>query len=402
VRRSHGKEVDMINPPSVLFVLPWSHSAADGVSQVVINLAREAAKRDNLRPIIFCADPSLKTFQVGETEGVKLIGGRLRAPLSGAQPARNLATFARNLRDELQTWRAFLEEHNIRVVNAHHPSLDYSIFALLRARRAKIRLLFSLHGTDVTTIEKSGGAARPFARWMLNKADTVICCSEALEKRAKVSLKLDERRLTVIHNGIDVSELDQARTNVYKPDIGGFDDYLVNVAAYEHRKGQDILLHAYTNLLRNGLKSALVLIGRNTAYLQRLRGIARQLGLGDHVFFSPDLEHSQTLAAIRHARLLVQPSREEAFGLPLLEAAYLGTPIVATRTGGIPEVLGGYYPYLAEPDDPTALAAAIDEALFNPTDSKRQVKLMKRRVATGFTWGTAYNAYESAWSADAG
>ena len=392
----------MNNPPSVLFVLPWSLSAADGVSQVVINLAREAAKREILRPIIFCADPSQETFQVGETEGIKLVSGRLRAPLSSAQPSRNLATFAHKLRDELQIWRAFLEKYNVRVVNAHHPSLDYSVFALLRTRRAKIRLLFSLHGTDVTTIEKSGVVARPFARWMLKKADRIICCSEALEKRAQVSLKLDERRLTTIHNGIDVSELDQAKTNVYKPDVGGFDNYLVNVASYEHRKGQDILLHAYADLLRNGLKSALVLIGRSTPYLQNLRGMARQLGLQDHVFFIPNLEHSQTLSAIRHARLLVQPSREEAFGLPLLEAGYLGTPIVAARTGGIPEVLGGYYPYLAEPDNPAALAAAIDEALFNPTDAKRQIKLMKRRVATGFTWGTAYNAYESAWSVDAG
>ena len=89
-------------------------------------------------------------------------------------------------------------------------------------------------------------------------------------------------------------------------------------------------------------------------------------------------------------------------GLPLLEAGYLGTPIVATRTGGIPEVLGGYYPYLAKPDDADALSKVIDEALFNPTDTAHQIKLMKRRVATGFTWGTAFNAYEAAWSANAG
>ena len=84
--------------------------------------------------------------------------------------------------------------------------------------------------------------------------------------------------------------------------------------------------------------------------------------------------------------------------MALLEAGYLGTPIVATRTGGIPEVMGAYYPYLAEPDDPDALAKAIDEALFNPTDTGRQVKLMKRRIATDFAWGSAYDAYETAWS----
>ena len=165
---------------------------------------------------------------------------------------------------------------------------------------------------------------------------------------------------------------------------------------------QDVLLQAYTRLLREGLRSALVLVGRRTPYLQNLRSMVRQLGLQDHVFFIPDLEHAKTLSAIRHARLLVQPSREEAFGIPLLEAGYLGTPIVASRTGGIPEVVGSYYPYLAVPDDPAALAAAIDEALFNPTETKSQIKLMKRRIATSFTWGTTYSAYEALWSAESG
>ena len=72
-------------------------------------------------------------------------------------------------------------------------------------------------------------------------------------------------------------------------------------------------------------------------------------------------------------------------------------PIVASKTGGIPEVLGGYYPYLVAPDDAPALAQTIDDALFNPTETEHQVRLLRRRIATGFTWGTAYEAYERHW-----
>lgn len=389
----------MNNPPSVLFVLPWSLSEAGGVNQVVIHLAREAARRERLRPIIFCVDPLLESFREEETEGIKLVRGNLLAPLSSEHPGRNLATFAHRLRDEKHTWRKFLQRHNVKVVNAHYPSLVYFVFALLQLRRAKIRLLFSLHGTDVDSIAQSGVATRPLARWMLKQADRITCCSDDLAKRAQERLKVDERRLCTIHNGIDVAELDQAKKNDYRPIIGDFEHYLINVASFEHNKGQDVLLQAYTRLLRNGLRAALVLVGRKTPYLQNLRSMARQLGLHDHVFFIPDLEHAKTLSAIRHARLLIQPSREEAFGIPLLEAGYLGTPIVASRTGGIPEVLGSYYPYLAEPDSPEALAAAIDDALFNPTETRHQIKLMKRRVATNFTWGSTYSAYESIWQA---
>lgn len=393
----------MSHPPSVLFVLPWKLSAAGGVDQVVLNLARETARRGRFEPIIFCADQSHATFHEDEFEGIKLVSGRLRAPLASERAGRNLASFGHRWRKEMRIWRTFLDSHNVQAVNLHYPSLNYSVFSLLRVlRRINIRLLFSLHGADLTGIEESGSATRQMARWMLRQGYRIVCCSDALTQRTQEVLKLDEQRLCTIHNGIDITELEQSKHDGFRPDIGGFDSYLVNVATYEYKKGQDLLLHAYTTLVRNGLKSALVLIGRSTPYLQTLRSMARQQGLQDHVFFIPDLEHLHTLSAIRHARLLVQPSRDEAFGIPLLEAGYLGTPVVAARVGGIPEALGGYYPYLVEPDNPVALAAAVDEALFNPTETAHQIKLMKRRVSTKFTWGAPYSAYEALWSEGGG
>lgn len=387
----------MNNPPSVLFVLPGDLSETGDLNQVVIHLAREAARRERLRPIIFCADPRLGAFRQEETAGISLFSGNLRAPLSSERPGRNLAGFAHRLRDQKRFWRDFLQQQNVKVVNAHHPSLIYFVFALLQLRRAKIPLVFSMHGSDLDAIGQAGVASRPLIRWMLKKADRIVCCSDDLARRAQETLRLDERLLHRIHHGIDVAELDRAKKADYRPAVGDFGDYLINVARYDHDKGQDVLLQAYTRLVRHGLRAALVLVGHRTPHLQQLRSMVRQLGLDDHVFFMPDLEHAKTLSAIRHARLLVQPSRQEAFGIPLLEAGYLGTPIAATRTGAIPEVLGGYYPYLAEPDNPEALAHAIDDALFNPTETKSQIRQMKRRVASGFTWGTSYSAYETIW-----
>lgn len=383
-------------PPGLLFVLPWPLDTASGVNQVVIHLAREAARRGRLRPVIFSPDHAAAGFSTRESEGVTLLSGPLPAPLAGRGLARALATFGRHLRRELQEWRALLKEHGIQVINPHTADPGCWIFPLLRGRGGR-RLVFSLHGPDITALHEAGPGAHALARRMLRRADAVTCCSEDLARRVQAELGLSEQLVRTAYNGIDVEELDQSRTEPYRPDTGGFDNYLVNVATFEPSKGQDVLLQAFTQLLREGLRSALVLIGRSTPYLATLRGMVRQLGLQDHVTILPDLDHSRTLAAIRQARLLVQPSRDEAFGITLLEAGYLGTPIVATRTGGIPEVLGGYYPYLASPDDPDALAAAIDEALFNPTDTERQVGLIRRRVSTQFTWGTAYRTYEALW-----
>jgi glycosyltransferase involved in cell wall biosynthesis len=386
----------------VLFVLPWDLSAAGGVNQVVINLARETARRGRLRPIIFCADWSQEAFHTTEYEGMMLVTGRLRAPLAVEHRLRNLFAFAHGLRSELQAWRTFVGQHNIQVINPHYAGLNYFLFALLgSADRHKFRLIYSLHGADLSALRDDGPLTRAVARHMFGQADAIVSCSEDLGRKAQRLLALSEDKLHTIYNGIDVDELEHSRDNDFRPDIGDFDSYLVNVATFEHKKGQDTLLEAYTTLVRGGLKSALVLIGRSTPHLATLRSQARRLGLHGRVFFIPDLDHARTLATIRQADLLVQPSREEPFGITLLEAGYLGTPIVATRVGGIPEVLGVYYPYLVKPDNPAELAASIDEALFNPTETQRQIKLIKRQVSTRFTWGTAYSRYEALWSGSA-
>ena len=67
---------------------------------------------------------------------------------------------------------------------------------------------------------------------------------------------------------------------------------------------------------------------------------------------------------MRHLDVLVVPSREEPFGTVLAEAMAVGTPVVATRVGGLPEVVeDGETGVLVEPGDPAALAAGVLEVL---------------------------------------
>ena len=388
----------MDNPPSVLFVLPWALSPVNGVDLAVLNLARSAAAHRGLRPLMFCVDPTQETCSTTEYDDIRMISGRLHAPQSQPLAAGGTVDFLRSVRGELAEWRALIRQHNVRVIDAHFPGLHYFTLALLRRRtRGRVRLIFSLHGDDLRAIQGAGRIARAGARWVLRQGDAVVCCSDDLARVAQQTLRLDERRLHTIYQGVDIEELERSRGCRYRPPTGAFTDYLVCVAAFDQKKGQDLLLEAFTQLVRQGLKAALVLIGRRTPFLTRVRGLVRRLGLQDHVFFVHDLDHQDTLAAIRQARVLVQPSREEAFGLSLLEAGYLETPIVATAVGAIPEVLGTYYPYLARPDDAEALAETIHEVLYNPTEARRQVELIRRHVATRFTWGIAYDRYDGVW-----
>ena len=98
------------------------------------------------------------------------------------------------------------------------------------------------------------------------------------------------------------------------------------------------------------------------------------------------------------ARLLVQPSFEEGFGLPVLEAMTIGVPVVAANRGALPEVLGDAGP-LVEPDSPEQIAAGIERILEDEAYAARCVEAGIVR-ARQFRWDTTarlvYEAYQLA------
>jgi alpha-1,3-rhamnosyl/mannosyltransferase len=167
----------------------------------------------------------------------------------------------------------------------------------------------------------------------------------------------------------------------------------------EPRKNVGALLDAYERLaVRRRDLPHLVLAGKATAaaapWLERLRRpplnrVARHVGYVDPANRRPLYEG---------ARLLVQPSFEEGFGLPVLEAMTLGVPVVAADRGALPEVLGGAG-LLFDPEDPAQLAAAIERAIDEPGFERRAADAGIARAAH-YTWDrtahSVFAAYEAA------
>ena len=131
----------------------------------------------------------------------------------------------------------------------------------------------------------------------------------------------------------------------------------------EPRKNVGALLDAYERLIASGARlPQLVLAGKATAdaqpWLDRikvgpLRGAVRHVGY---------VEPNQRQALYEGARLLVQPSLDEGFGMTVLEAMSLGVPVVAANRGSLPEVLGGAG-LLVDPEQPADVAHAIARLL---------------------------------------
>lgn len=160
------------------------------------------------------------------------------------------------------------------------------------------------------------------------------------------------------------------------------------VGTLEPRKNVGALLDAYTLLLTNGRATPpLVLAGGATPEsAEWLRRIERP-PLAGHVRYLGYVADEDRERIYAGARVLVIPSLDEGFGLPALEAMSAGVPVIASRRGSLPEVVGSGG-ILVEPDDIEGLAASIDRIIC---DSQAALEWGRAGLARAraFTWPAA-------------
>ena len=148
------------------------------------------------------------------------------------------------------------------------------------------------------------------------------------------------------------------------------------------------LLDAYEALAPRSIAIVppLVLAGHGTTdERERLARAHHRPPLAGHVRHIGYVEPERPPDAVPGARLLVQPSFEEGFGLPVLEAMTVGVPVVAANRGALPEV-SATPALLVDPDDPDALAAAIERMLDDDGSSRRLCGDGRARCARRLVW----------------
>jgi glycosyltransferase involved in cell wall biosynthesis len=249
----------------------------------------------------------------------------------------------------------------IDVAHAAHPLL---IPARTAAQIVTFHDLFFLTHPELTRAEIRRDYPA-LAGLHAHRADAVITVTRSMKEQLMDRLRVPSERIHVCPSGPPAWTTLGARPNV--PPEG----YILFLGTLEPRKNVGALLDAYAHLLER-LPDAprLVLAGRATPdaapWLARLscpplRGHASYLG------YVPDEEQERLYAG---ARMLVLPSLDEGFGLPVLAAMSAGVPVIASRRGSLPEVVGDAG-MLVDPEDGRALAAAL------------------HRLATDLEWATS-------------
>jgi glycosyltransferase involved in cell wall biosynthesis len=239
-----------------------------------------------------------------------------------------------------------LRQERPDVVNLHFVGAP-ALFVLIARSLMAFRLVVSLHGDDVEGLAQR---AR-FDRWVfssvLRRAETVTACSRYLLDTALGIEPSVKQNALVIHNGIDQP------ANASAVDITGG---VFAAGRMVPKKGFDVLLRAHAT---DPTRSQLTLIGEGPER-ERLEQLARALGMNGEVRFRGNQDHAQVMEEMAVADVVAIPSLKEPFGLIALEAMSLGKPIVASRVGGLPEVLEGADALLVEPGNADELSVAID------------------------------------------
>ena len=268
-----------------------------------------------------------------------------------------------------------------RLLQGHRPSLIHAhfgiegVYALPLAKRLGIPLVTTFHGFDATLaswalLGSPAWAQYPVLRRTLAREGDLFICASSFIRERLLAMGFPEARTHTLPIGVDCRSIRPRLPSEEVPAI-------LHVARLVEVKGTRYLLRAFATVARQHDGVQLVIIGDGP--LQRsLRSLAASLGVQHRVRFLGALAHTDVLAWMRKAAMLVLPSirtatgRVEGLGLVLLEAAATGVPAIGSRVGGIPEgVIDGYTGYLVPERDPDTLAARIGELLADPAKRSR-------------------------------
>lgn len=285
----------------------------------------------------------------------------------------------------------------LRVEAAHDPGwydVAHSHYWLsgqvgwVAAERWGVPLVHSAH--TLATVKNAtlaeGDTAEPRTRLLgerqvVDAADRLIAATPEEARQLVEGYDADVERIVTVAPGVDLEVFRPGDASAARTQLGIPPEAVVLAFAgrLQRLKGPDVLLLAAAELLRSSpeLRSRLVVlvvggssgsglggVGGSRSALAELRSLAVSLGLADCVRFLQPLPQPRLAEVFRAADLVVVPSHSESFGLVALEASACGTPVVATRVGGLTTAVDdGRSGLLVDGHNPVDWAAALRSAL---------------------------------------
>ncbi|MEJ2125962.1 MAG: glycosyltransferase family 4 protein [Candidatus Bathyarchaeota archaeon] len=225
--------------------------------------------------------------------------------------------------------------------------------------------------------------------WATYEADRVIVCSHSMKDEICNHFNLPREKVDIIPNAIDASKYDVPvdRGAVrQRYGVGWGEKLILCVGRLVPQKGVEYFIRAIPLIAKKYPEAKFIIVGEGWSR-DLLEEEARASGHANKITFTGFASDKQVIELMTSADTLVVPSIYEPFGIVALEGMATGVPVVASRVGGLAEVIDhdktGIFVY---PRSPESLAWGIDKVLSDPDNAKMLTKNAKEKLHKAYSW----------------
>lgn len=280
-------------------------------------------------------------------------------------------TLAAKMADVVCRWK-------LDLLHVHYaiPHATAAFLAKQIARDCRIKVITTLHGTDITLV----GSERSFfeiTKFSVEVSDGITAVSESIRRQTQDVFEI-KKPIHVIPNFVDVDDFKPGVTHCSRRTFAADDDKIIMHASnFRPVKRIGDVIEIF-KLVQEKVKSKLVLVGDGPD-MALAEQLIRKYGLGENVMLLGSQDSIGTILPV--ADLFLLPSQTESFGLSALEAMSCGVPVIASRAGGLPElVTDGLDGCLFPPGDVNSMAEAAI-AILNDSRKMADMKEAARTTA---------------------
>jgi glycosyltransferase involved in cell wall biosynthesis len=258
-----------------------------------------------------------------------------------------------------------------------------------QTRVTQVLGFFLSRATGVAMVTTCHGFFRP--RWFRKLfpcwGAAVIAISKPVARHLSVDFGVSPNKIHLIVHGIDLDRFvvanEQTRREARQKTDMGATPLIGIIARLSDVKGIDILIKAMPLVLKEIPSANLLIAGQGPQEIA-LKKLAQDLRLTAHVHFKSTVDQTQDLLCALD--VFVMPSLMEGLGLSVIEAQACGIPVVASRVGGLVDLIKeGESGYLVPVNDPPALADRIIEVIGNPQQSKLLAQQARLNIEQNFS-----------------
>ncbi|HTL03631.1 MAG TPA: N-acetyl-alpha-D-glucosaminyl L-malate synthase BshA [Vicinamibacterales bacterium] len=364
------------------------YASVGGSGIVATELAKSLARRNHQVHLISTEPP----FRLGDYEA-GLAFHRVHTP---SYPLFREPQYLLSLATQIVQ---LSREFKFDVVHAHYAIPHATAAYLARQILASTpgahvpKVITTLHGTDITLLGSDPSYSETVA-FSIEQSDGVTAVSESLKRETYQSLPL-KRDIRVIPNFLECDvhkkrDLPDLRARLCPPDR--YDKLIIHLSNFRPVKRVEAVVDIFERV-RAKVRAKLIFVGEGPELNKAMR-LVHEKDLACDVEALG--EQDQVVPLLSVSDLFVLPSWQESFGLAALEAMACGVPVVASRVGGLPEVVEeGVSGFLRAPEDTNGMAEACIQVLTDPALHARFSKAGLDRVRRHFCSKLVVPQYEA-------